>query len=1056
MSYLPDKRYNQFKIINYIGLGIVKISILHISDIHFKDKDNSIEAKKIKLFDAIKNEITEYENLFIVITGDIAFSGKKEEYAIAKIFLHDIKNLINEYNPDINIEYIFTEGNHDCDFSANKSARDIIMKTLIQNPKLANDELVDICTSPQVEYMNFIQSFSSFKNINQSLSNKLLHRYEYKLNEYKISFNAFNLAWVSKQPEKQSEIIFPLNYIKESELLDLNFDLSISIQHHPFHWLKHNNIRDFRDFVDNLSDIVLTGHEHTMSISKKQNILKDTQTEHIEGGTLQNSYDPTESEFNLILIDVEHKKHNLLTYTWIENLYQKTEIEDIDLPSSIKSSFQFQAKYKEKITSLGLNVEHPRQDDVILENLFIFPRLEIIDIKDKENEDVFLQKSSEEFTKIVDLGLNIFYGADNSGKTALANTLQISYKQKGLVPIILSGGNFTKYDFKKNKISDAISKAFKSQYLIHSRELDLFNQLDNKNKIIIIDDFQNIKLNSEFKAIFIKNLIELNYKQIMVFSSDCLRYEATSEGDLAKSFYIFKHYQIKSFGHKLRDELITKWIKLGQESEIEDIEVANIRRIKADAIAQTIGLNMVPSSPVYILTLLQAMEIHDTSLDKSSYGHYYYFLIMQYLNSNRDKIWESKDINTIFSYTSNLAFKMFTEKEYSFTKNELLEFDVEYKKEVDFEPVFNILNTIINSGILSEYDGNYKFSQKYIYYYFVGYFFSQNTDNENITKIIEEMIKRLHRSEFGNILMFILHLSQKNNIIKMLNDEAKKAFSKFEEFEFRKDELEKLNNSVKKDTTLKLKKKTIDEARDEELEIKEEEDKYKQVVEVEENNIFDIEEDIDNLDFFKQMNSAFKLIEILGEVVKNYSGTLKGNIKNELITNTYGIGLRSLKVVIGAFEEHHEMLVENIGTIIKKKNNVTKDKIDSTIHSFVFSLASTMATDTIKKISTAVGSQDLKKTYRRISDESSGNLAYSLIQYAIDLDFPKGLNIKNITELHAKLSGDGNVLTDSSLKALVLNHLDMYEVSYKEKTSICAKIDINVDSSKRKMIEKKT
>ncbi len=1033
----------------------MKISILHLSDIHFKEKDNSVENKKTELFNAIKNEITEYKHLFIVITGDIAYSGKKEEYDVAKQFLEDLEREIKSYDENLMIEYIFTPGNHDCDFNIQKSSRDIILKTMVQNPNQANEELVEVCTAPQIEYFSFIKSFSSYEKINMSLSNKLLCRYEFQFGKYKIAFNSFNLSWVSKKEEKQSEIVFPLEYIKQKEILDKNYALTFSIQHHPFHWLKHNNIRDFKEYVDNLSDIVLTGHEHSMSVSKKQNILNDKYTEHIEGATLQNSSDKRESEFNLILIDVEHKKHNLQVFTWIENFYQKTEIENIDLPSNIKSSFRLQPKYKEKITALGLNVDHPRKDDVVLENLFVFPTLEVLNTQDKEKNNVFLEISSESLTKEDEIGCNILYGADNSGKTALAHMLQMNFKQKGLVPIILSGQSFTKYDYKEDKIKSIISKTFKAQYVSNSNELDIFNQLDKNNIIIIIDDFQNVKLNHKYKAIFVDNLLKINYKNILILSNDSLKYEGSTEGSLAKSLAKFKHYSIAKFGHILRDKIITKWIKLGQETEIEEIDVANAKRVKAMAITQTIGINMIPPRPLYILTLLQAMEMHDTSLDKSSYGHYYYFLIMQYLNNSRDGIWESKDINTIFSYISSLSFQMFTNRKYTFSKDELLVFDVEYKAEVDFEPVFDILKTIINSGILSEYEGEYKFSHKYIYYYFVGYFFSQNSDDEEIIEIIEKMVKRLHRVEFANIIMFILHLSQKNTIIKMLNLEAKKAFSTINEFKFDKDELTKLNACIKEDTTLKLSNKTISEAREDELEIKEQEDTLKEET-AKENFVCDIDEDINNLDFFKQMNSAFKLIEILGEVVKNYSGTLKGNVKNELITNTYGIGLRSLKTIIDTFEDHHEMLVEHIDKMIKKKNNITEEKIDKTVYGFVFSMASTMATDIIKKISTAIGSKDLKKTYKRISDEDTDNIAYLLIKYAIDLNFPKGLNTHDITKLHEELSYSNNLLTDSSLKALVLNHLHMYEVSYKVKAEICAKIGIKQDSIKRKMIENKS
>ncbi len=167
------------------------------------------------------------------------------------------------------------------------------------------------------------------------------------------------------------------------------------------------------------------------------------------------------------------------------------------------------------------------------------------------------------------------------------------------------------------------------------------------------------------------------------------------------------------------------------------------------------------------------MEMHDSSLDKSSYAHYYHYLILQYLNKGKSKPWENNDLNTIFGYLSQLSFNMFEAGKYTYSKSELYRFDIEYKNEVDFEPSFNILDTIINANILEEYEEEeYKFTHKYLYYYFVGYFFSQNVDDEKIMIYIQQMVQRLYRTEFSNILMFTLHLSPKSTIIKLLIEEA--------------------------------------------------------------------------------------------------------------------------------------------------------------------------------------------------------------------------------------------------------------------------------------------
>ena len=72
----------------------MKFSILHLSDIHFKASNNSIIEKQGRLFDAFKNKILDSECLFIVVTGDIAFSGLPEEYEHAISFFDLLKKNI--------------------------------------------------------------------------------------------------------------------------------------------------------------------------------------------------------------------------------------------------------------------------------------------------------------------------------------------------------------------------------------------------------------------------------------------------------------------------------------------------------------------------------------------------------------------------------------------------------------------------------------------------------------------------------------------------------------------------------------------------------------------------------------------------------------------------------------------------------------------------------------------------------------------------------------------------------------------------------------------------
>jgi len=1026
----------------------MNISILQLSDIHFKKENNSILEKIEKIFDAIKNEIDGSGYLFIAFTGDIVFSGQENEYNEAESFIGKLKILIEEYNTNIQIEFIFTPGNHDCDFTKNQDVRNMIIDNIIKDPTKITSELIDTCTSVQKEYLNFVQNLYSDKHINKEVSNTLFTRYEYAIDTYNIAFNSYNLAWASKRKESQSEIIYPTNMINKDLISNENYNITVSLFHHPLHWLQHQNMRSFKELINSTSNIVMTGHEHTHSITKEAKIDRKEHIEYLEAGALQDSKDINCSSFNLLNLNLVDNKQDILEFSWNSNSYErKNEYYDIALPFSKKSIYPLKEIYKKQLNTLGLKVTHPTKENITLEDIFIYPDIHVISC-DTKNKSMFLEENSKKFKIINEIGCSIIYGAETSGKTSLSRILQLKYKRDGLVPIIIQGKEIKSNDITSSKIKALIKGTFKKQY---DCDVSIFEQIDKNQVLIFIDDFHEAKLNSEYKAQFVEIMKELNYKNILLFAHESLQLEATTEGELAKSLLEFSHYKLLEFGHKLRDEIIQKWILLGQETTINKKELLFKTREKATSINTTIGFNIVPSYPIYLLTLLQAMEANESnSLSKSSYGYYYEFLIMKYLNANSPM--KPKDINTVFTYTSTLAFECLDKKQYTFTIDELKKYDREYCKKKKFSPSFNIINKLVQSNILSQYEDEYKFSHDYIYYFFVAKYLSDNIGKDEIRDIIQQMCKRLYRIEFANIIMFLIHHSPQDFILETIIAEAKKVFKEVSEFTFSSNELIKINSSIRNEK-IKLENRTLEESRNLELEQKEKSDKIKSINHTTDRDEADYNEEIQELNQFATLNLSFKIIEILGEITKNYSGSLDGDIKYKLIKETYSIGLRSLNSLIIFFENNHELLFEEIKEVIAKKQYITDDKIIETISSMIFGMVSSISTGIVKKIAKSIASKDLIEIYKEILSTNEENIAIELINHGIELDFQGGLNIPKIEKIHKLLKEENNHLSDSVLKKMVLEHIYMFDINFAKKQSICAKLDIDNNTSKKEMIK---
>lgn len=101
------------------------LSFIHLSDIHFnKNSGDAYDIDK-ELRTAMLNDIATHvkENIGdvngILVCGDIAFSGKKEEYEIAKHFLNDVATKL-----DVDLSNIYcVPGNHDVDQQIIKNSK---------------------------------------------------------------------------------------------------------------------------------------------------------------------------------------------------------------------------------------------------------------------------------------------------------------------------------------------------------------------------------------------------------------------------------------------------------------------------------------------------------------------------------------------------------------------------------------------------------------------------------------------------------------------------------------------------------------------------------------------------------------------------------------------------------------------------------------------------------------------------------------------------------------------------------------------------------------------
>jgi hypothetical protein len=95
----------------------------------------------------------------------------------------------------------------------------------------------------------------------------------------------------------------------------------------------------------------------------------------------------------------------------------------------------------------------------------------------------------------------------------------------------------------------------------------------------------------------------------------------------------------------------------------------------------------------------------------------------------------------------------------------------------------------------------------------------------------------------------------------------------------------------------------------------------------------------------------------------------------------------------------------------------------------------------LRKIASSIGSKEALLIYKKL-EESSGTPAASLIRLSIDLQFNKSLNIENVSSCEGKVRG--NSVCMRILREMIIQHIYMFPVEYKEKQILSNLLGITV------------
>lgn len=1045
----------------------MKALILHLSDIHLREDHKNPSIPKFSFIGtALQNEEPDLDCVVVVVSGDVAFGGKPSEYELAKECLCALTKDLQERLKVTDVRFVFVPGNHDCDFSGNNSVRKITIDA-IRNGELPDAEMIECCCKPQVEFMKFRDAYPNGKPDRQA---SLLHwEYQIEHNDLRIEFRCFNTAWMSVLNEVQGTLYVPDSVAERNEAAQTS-DYVISVFHHPYNWMPAATFRRFKDLVEESSDLVMTGHEHEADHFQKYSFKSKEVNDYLEGAVFQEHGRDDRAGFHAIFVDLVSQRQRIISFTWNEKRFISESSEIMWVPykrgsRSGKRDFDLCADFSKWLEDPGASYQHPAKPDLRLSDIYVFPNLKQFELNKKSDFIYGSLIEGRDVLKTIGAKRRILiFGRQQSGKTTLAKVLFTDLYNKNLTPVIVQGDDLAKRHLNSEQLSELVETQFAKQY--QNPNLPAFKQLDRDKGVLIIDDFDHAALNSTGRLKLLEVAVK-RYDRLVIFADDVIKLEEIAVhkegGDVLTDF---EQFEIVQFGHLLRSKLITQWYSIGSEYDTDQMELGKRIHLAEQMVSTMLGKNYLPHFPVFILTLIQANEsVSRPNSSAGTYGSLYEVIITQALASKGANV----NLDTKLTYLSEMAHWMHNTRKKRITDDEWEYFHQLYCKKYKIRPSRESLKKDLGTnGLFDLRDTRYGFRHSASYYYFVARYFRDNLSQESSRVAVKGLLSKLYKEEHASIWLFLTHLSKDPFLLETILEHSTRIYSKLAPARFDGDVgfLNTLSDNIEK---IVLKDTTLNESKEARLRTL---DAIPDLPDPMDDYDGGEDETNETLKMLAEMNLALRTLEVLGQLVKNFPGSLPGDDKFLLVQECYTLGLRTVTMLFDLFQYDINGFIDFVyDRLIEKHPEITdREELKGKVRKFMFWMIESASFGMVKRIAQAVGHSELAETYREVREQDQSN-ATDLIDIAIQLEnlgFPE----ERLKELARKFGptdrmlapppkgrakksrgakhpisiprGSKNIFCERLLKQLVVEHFYLFPTREATKQKVCAALQIEI------------
>lgn len=246
-----------------------KLVLVHLSDIHFTDSSGNVHDVDQNVRDELLRDVAGMTKQLgaatgVLVTGDIAFSGKKEEYQHAADWLQKVCDAVGCEEQNVSV----VPGNHDVD---RRFAGDLITKMLHQSIRgldgpaidsklrefFSNSQSANALLAPLAEYNAFAQRYGCSVSAKEPYWQRDLVLACGTI----IRLRGLCSAYVSNAEDDKGKMILGTAY---AGVPRDNGVLHVTLCHHPPEWLRDQD--PVEDHLKSKVHIQLFGHKHAQRV----------------------------------------------------------------------------------------------------------------------------------------------------------------------------------------------------------------------------------------------------------------------------------------------------------------------------------------------------------------------------------------------------------------------------------------------------------------------------------------------------------------------------------------------------------------------------------------------------------------------------------------------------------------------------------------------------------------------------------------------------------------------------------------------------------------------